>query len=123
MTITLCVCLNLTFILYDEIYVILYKSAYILVCLDRSVLLQCACAYIHSEHPLVLGCDWMVCTVFWRMCYLLLPSYLAIRNILLTHYILLLLTNKTNEVMIYIYYRLDVTLLNKNINTDAIMQL
>ena len=81
-----CVCLNLTFILYNEIYVILYKSAYILVCLDRSVLLQCACAYTHSEHPLVLGCDWMVCTVLWRMHYLLLPSYLVIHNMLLTLY-------------------------------------
>ena len=119
--ITLCVCLNLTFILYNEIYVILYKSAYILVCLDRSVLLQCACAYINSEHPLVLGCDWMICKVLWRMHYLLLPGYSAICNILLTHYILLLLTNKTNEVMIYICYRLDVTLLNKIINTNAIM--
>ena len=57
----------------DSIYICLYNGTW----------LQCAHAYIHSEHPLLLGCDWMICTLSWRMHYLVITQLIgAIRHII-----------------------------------------
>ena len=58
MMIMLLVCLNLTFILYISYSMTLHDDLNI--CLYNGPWIQCGCAYIHSEHPLVLGCDWLL---------------------------------------------------------------